>query len=114
MKASKWGFIDTCEMLLKHGAKINENCRYMTALSSSCFNDTVELTRLLIAHKANIHFPGPYSSALISCARLGSYECAKELIKAGVKVHGRMKNGKSAVDIARENGHMEIVTLLAR
>ncbi|XP_018574227.1 ankyrin repeat domain-containing protein 17-like [Anoplophora glabripennis] len=114
MKSSKWGFIATCETLLKHGANISKNCRYITALSSSCFNDTVELTRLLIAYKANIHYPGPYSSALISCAKLGSYECAKELIKAGVKVHAKMRNGKAAVDFARDNGHMELVSLLSR
>lgn len=114
MKASKWGFTKTCETLLKHGANINQFNRYMTALSSSCYNDTVELTKLLIAHKADIHFPGPYSSALIACARLGSYECAKELIKAGVKVHGKMKNGKSAADIARENGHRELAALLSK
>lgn len=114
MKASKWGFSETCEMLLKNGADINLSNRYMTALSCSCFNDMVELTRLLIRYGANVNFPGPYSSNLIACGKLGSYECAKELIKAGAKVSGRLKDGKCAADFAKEKGYTELAELLSK
>lgn len=113
LKASKWGFKETCELLLKNGADVNIFSKHMTALSSSCFNNFSELTKLLIAKGANVNFPGPYSSALIECAKRGSLESAKELIKAGVNVNARIRNGKRAVEFAIENGHLDLAKLLS-
>lgn len=112
IKASKWGFKETCELLIQNGANVNAFSKHMTALSSSCVNNAAELTRLLIAKGANVNFPN-HSSALIECAVWGSVECARELIKAGVNVNARMRNGNSAVGIAIERGHMDLARLLS-
>lgn len=48
---------------------------------------------------------------LIAAAQEGKLDEVKALIEAGADVNAA-KNGKTALDIARENGHVAVVELL--
>jgi len=52
------------------------------------------------------------SEALIEAARKGDLKQVQELLDKGANVSARMDKGKTALKIAQEDGHAEIVELL--
>ncbi|KAJ8957820.1 hypothetical protein NQ318_001816 [Aromia moschata] len=111
MRTCKWGFLDTCKILLEAGADLNQPTPTgQTALQYSSVNYP-EVTKLLITFGADVNYPGPYSNALFHCAKTGNVECARELLEAGASATG-LRNGRSALDVARQYNNAAMLEFL--
>ncbi len=100
--------IEIIKELVKSGATINK-CRneYVIILASRCYQP--EIVKLLLDAGAIIDPKILGKSALIETNNL---EIAKMLLEAYIDPKFKDKNGKTALDMALENGKFELVELL--
>jgi ankyrin repeat protein len=112
------------EILLAHGADINRPAanRFANApLQVALLTRQTEVVRVLIAHGADVRFKQSENvTALHEAAQSGDVESAKLLLEAGADPNVRTgvlddgSSGLTALDIAKREGHADVVALLAR
>jgi ankyrin repeat protein len=110
---------DVLSYLLNHGAKVNKPAKWdITPLGRAAFLGATAGIKVLLAHGANInHVDGNGDTPLMSAAGEGHVQAVQALIQGGANVnlrtwhHGAGKK-LSALQIAQQAGHAEVVRLL--
>jgi hypothetical protein len=117
MTACQNGEEETVELLLKKGgADANvQDQEGDTALVYACHNGELGCVKLLVEHKANLDLAAQNGwTALFYCCAEGEHSCAQFLVEHGAdtRIKAGGKSGKTAVDIASENGFDSLVRLI--
>ncbi len=101
--------------LLERGADVDARDRYgQTALMLAAHAGHQEVVEILIAHQANLNITAKFGlSALMLAIVAGHWSVARVLAKAGTNLFLRGTGapgfvGKTAYDLARERGMMEL------
>ena len=126
VEAAKFGQTDACKLLLELGANIQDGHNFrMTPLHETAYHGRLETARFLIAEGADLNATNNMGGTALHVAvsraggpnkgvRAGAAEVAKLLIAKGASQALKSKNGKTPLDIARENNLKELVTLLEK
>jgi len=104
-----------CKLLLDHKVNVNEPCYSTgaTALSYAASKGDVELTRLLLDAKANVHATSKEGrSVLLFAALKGHTDAIALLLDAKADVHAADEAGRTALMEAVNSGRAEAVGLL--
>jgi ankyrin repeat protein len=114
--ASRNGYKDIVELLLKYKADINIKNKFgNTALIYALRNGYKEIVELLLKYKADVNIKDNYgSTALILASYNGHIEIVELLLKHGADVNIQNLSGNTALILASYNEHKEIVELLKR
>ena len=126
--ASKNGHKDIVEYLIINGAKINKRSKSEgeTALMVAAKNGHIDVVKILLLHKADINYVTKPNyeyklfyeddkggaSALILASENGQTEMLKFLVEKGADINIEDKNGRTAISVAKEKEHNEIVNIL--
>ncbi|KAL5509789.1 hypothetical protein EMCRGX_G005215 [Ephydatia muelleri] len=113
--ASFSGHLDVVETLMEAGANINQATKYNATplyAASEEGHDHVVQTLLRAGADVNIVTSDDGWSPLITASFYGHTAIVKTLIKAGVNVNHANKDGETALDLAVEKGHKEIIEVL--
>lgn len=106
---------ETAKYLISHGANVNNPATTgLTPLYMAVQNKNHKLADMLIKNSAYIEASHPESGAtpLYLASHLGDLASAAILLMAGASKEVKV-GGKTPMQIAAENGHMEVVKLLA-
>jgi ankyrin repeat protein len=114
MWAARRNHADEVEWLLAHGADLEARSGYGTALGATLsVGDAADMVRLLLAHGADPNGCAQNGYTPLMCAATdGDAASAGMLIRAGARVDVRDRDGNTALALARELGHDEVVRLL--
>ena len=106
-----FGHIEIARLLVEGGAEVDApstNAIRVSPLHSAVAGGKPELVDLLLSHGAA---PDPVefleATPLHSAAASGNVEMVESLLKAGADRGRRTKDGKTAAELARQNGHDE-------
>ena len=112
-KASRFGFIEFVEMLLKNGANM-EDGDHATALMTASWHGHLKIARMLLDKGANVNAADKwYETALSSASTNGHNDLVKMLLKEGADVNAKNNAGNvAALRSAIGRGHTETVKLL--
>jgi len=110
--ASSVGYVEISRLLVQEGADVNfRSLEGWTPLNIASVNGHLDVVRLLIDNGADLDFPNDKGQApLHSAARNGHLDIVKLLLKSGT---GFGDNGKMALDLAFDNGKLEVVNFLS-
>ena len=86
----------------------------LTTLRFVVEKGNIQMTKLLLAHKANPNLKSDDGSPLHVATKLGHHEIVLDLLKNGAKVNLKTKKGESALHLASENGYVETVIELIK
>jgi len=109
--AAKLNHLDAVKVLLAAGSTIQLADALINAVS---FPDRVALVRKLLEEGApsNSYTTGSGDTALHFAASKGNFDACKLLVEFGAKLNTLTAAGKSAVELASENSHKEVVDFL--
>lgn len=97
---------------LKQDASLDAGCSRKCPKCSNPIEDTATFCKFCGEEFTPNKFDIKNGQLLIDAAKSGDFETAFNLIRDGVAAHQIDLNGRTAVDIARENRRMRIVELL--
>lgn len=83
----------------------------------ACENGNLEKVKTLIKQGVNINrqnFRSYNSTALMEACLYNQKEVVKELLKNGADLSRKNKQNKTALDIAREKGHTNLIGVLEK
>jgi len=112
-----FGHEEIARQLVAAGADVNRpsrNAIRVSPLHSAVESGSLPLLDLLLEHGANpdaVEFL--QATPLHSAAARGSKEMVERLLKAGADPKRKTKDGKTAVDLARQYGHEELAVWIA-
>ena len=109
------GHLEVVQYLVAHGADINAaatNGSGYNALTGAVTSGHAAVVQWLLEHgaNANYRYAGNYSPLLTAAAN-GRLDIAKLLLAHGADPHAATNDAKSALDLARERNHPEVVAL---
>jgi ankyrin repeat protein len=113
-----FGHVEIARLLVAAGADVNrasKNAFRVAPLHSAVASGRVELVDLLLSHGAKpdaVEFLE--ATPLHSAAASGNREMVEKLLAAGADRRRKTKDGKTAVELARQAGHPEIGELLEK
>ena len=113
--ASSQNEVEMATLLLRRGADPNiATDEKVTPLSLAAYHGHTEMVRLLIRAGANVNAAETrYGfTPLASAAQYGHAEVVKLLLDAGADPTVRLKNGMTAMRLARDHGRTEVVKIL--
>lgn len=113
--AVRHGALDTVEILLKAGAKVDRRTPgySKTALFQAAFGGNVPVARMLVEHDADVNAVDDSGNNALREAILGKRPRMVEyLLKVGCDPGRANKQGETMIDIAEEYGTPEIKRLL--
>lgn len=115
MHACRVGNLSAARMLLEAHAEVNARDKFGCAsLSAAIVNDNVELVKLLLSYGADLHAVDLWGeNALMLAVRCNRKAIVDVLLKAGAERLMRNKYGQDARAIARMQGDLELVKLVA-
>jgi ankyrin repeat protein len=114
-KTARSGHAQIIEALLEAKSDANERRLFATsALMTASNYGHVKVVQALIGAGAEVDFSQDRSdeTPLMVASSLGHLQIAQELLHAGADRSLKNKNGQTALDLAREHGHLEVVDLL--
>jgi ankyrin repeat protein len=116
MEAAEKGHVEIAQMLLDHGAAVDEKTdNGTTALMITTMLGHKKIVELLINCGADVNAKAEYGwTALMSAAKEGHTEIVKLLVDAGADSSLRNTNGISALNLAEKYGHKETADLLKK
>lgn len=111
-RASKWGDLEVMELLINHGASVNEKTLEMTPLRLS-MNIDIETAKFLLKKGAlvNERYRNGYT-LLIDASMVGNVQGARLLLENGAYINKKDKEGKTALAHASEKDKVDVVKLL--
>ncbi len=116
INAAKESDIEKIKELIKQDIDINTcDSRGYTAMLWAAQKGNIDIVNLLIKNGANIeakHEASRGYTPLIVAAINNHIEVAKMLIEHGANINSKNNNGNTALSVANEKGHTEIVELL--
>ncbi|MBO2011134.1 ankyrin repeat domain-containing protein [Hymenobacter negativus] len=106
------------ETLLAAGANPNAVVEIVpgfatTYLITAASNNSLDLVKLLLKHKAQVNQPDAFkATALMAAAGKGNKEMVALLLASGADARAKDDDGKDALALAKEGGNAEIIKLL--
>ncbi|SFP87609.1 ankyrin repeat domain-containing protein [Hymenobacter arizonensis] len=106
------------ETLLSAGANPNAPIEIVpgfatTYLITAASNNSLDLVKLLLKHKAQVNQADAFkSTALMAAASKGNKAMVEVLLANGADVRAKDEDGKDALALARENGSAEVIALM--
>ncbi|KAG9490171.1 hypothetical protein GDO78_005842 [Eleutherodactylus coqui] len=113
-RASEENIVKCVELLLSRNADPNVCCRKnMTALMLAASEGHTQVVTLLVAHGADLNAQDQNGfTGLTWAARSGHKNTVLKMIELGADVRVTTKTGNTAADLARENNHLEVFSIL--
>jgi len=108
----------TAETLLAAGANPNAAIEVVPGFPTTCLitaasNNSLDLVKLLLKHKAQVNqADGFKSTALMAAAGKGNKAMVELLLASGADAKAKDDDGKDALAMAKESGNSEVVALL--
>jgi ankyrin repeat protein len=115
--AVRHGYVDVAETLVTLGAPVDRTDARITPLVKAVLGDQVEMARFLIAKGAGVnHVDGNGMTPLLYAASIdfGSPAMIDMLLKAGARTDMKTKEGKTALELARQYHHTHLIPSLER
>jgi len=115
--AVRHGYLDVAETLVKLGAPVDRTDARITPLVKAVLGDQVEMAKFLISKGADVnHVDGNGMTPLLYAASIdfGSSAMIDMLLKAGARTDMKTKEGKTALDLARQYHHTHLIPSLER
>ena len=113
--AVRHGYLDVAETLVKLGAPVDRTDARITPLVKAVLGDQVEMAKFLIAKGADVnHVDGNGMTPLLYAASIdfGSPAMIDMLLRAGARTDMKTKQGKTALELAREYKHTHLIPAL--
>ena len=115
--AVRHGYLDVAETLVTLGAPVDRTDARITPLVKAVLGDQVEMAKFLISKGADVnHVDGNGMTPLLYAASIdfGSPAMIDMLLKAGARTDMTTKQGKTALELARQYKHMHLIPSLER
>jgi hypothetical protein len=115
--AVRHGYLDVADTLVKLGAPVDRTDARITPLVKAVLGDQVEMAKFLIAKGAGVnHVDGNGMTPLLYAASIdfGSPAMIDMLLKAGARTDMKTKEGKTALELARQYNHTHLIPSLER
>src|SRR5215470_2555049 len=115
--AVRHGYLDVADTLVKLGAPVDRTDARITPLVKAVLGDQVEMAKFLISKGAAVnHVDGNGMTPLLYAASIdfGSPAMIDMLLKAGARTDMKTKEGKTALDLARQYKHTHLIPSLER
>ncbi len=109
------GYLDVARVLVELGAPVDRTDARITPLVKAVLGDQVEMARFLISKGAGVnHVDGNGMTPLLYAASIdfGSSAMIDMLLKAGARTDMKTKDGKTALDLARQYKHTHLIASL--
>ena len=113
--AVRHGYLDVARVLVDLGAPVDRTDLRITPLVKAVLGDQVEMARFLIARGADVnHIDTNGMTALLYAASIdfGSPAMIDMLLKAGARTDMKTKDGKTALELARQYKHTHLIPSL--
>jgi len=113
--AVRHGYLDVAEVLVKLGAPVDRTDARITPLVKAVLGDQVEMAKFLIAKGAGVnHVDGNGMTPLLYAASIdfGTPAMIDMLLKAGARTDMKTKEGKTALELARQYHHTHLIPSL--
>lgn len=111
--AADQGHLEAVRLLLDHGVNPNGYAEFgKTALDYAVSHDYEEIARLLLRRGANVNAQCEFGTPLYFAVDAGAIRCVCLLIEHGADIRDRDYDGRTALALARANGHEDLATLL--
>ena len=113
--AVRHGYLDVADTLVKLGAPVDRTDARITPLVKAVLGDQVEMARFLISKGADVnHVDGNGMTPLLYASSIdfGSPAMIDMLLKAGARTDMKTKEGKTALDLARQYKHTHLIPAL--
>ena len=110
------GNTDSALLLIKNGAEVNSrSSEGFTASFVAAQEGNLPVLEALVAAGANLEVPGGSSemTPLLIAANEGELEIVKYLKTNGANMKAKDADEKTALDLARENGFIDIINMLS-
>jgi ankyrin repeat protein len=114
--AVRHGYLDVADTLVKLGAPVDRTDARITPLVKAVLGDQVEMAKFLIAKGADVnHVDGNGMTPLLYAASIdfGSPAMIDMLLKAGARTEMKTKEGKTALELARQYHHTHLIPSLS-
>lgn len=107
------------ELLLKLGADPNYNrngeLNIRSVLTIAVTNENLEIVKLLVANKADIHWRDFFGiTAVIYAAGLGNMDIVKFLIANGASIHDVDKSGITVLGAAKQSKNEKLIAYIEK
>ena len=112
MLAAGEGHLDTVQLLVSKGAKVNEEGGGSRALEEAAAEGHNDVVQFLLDHHADLSLAGGRLSPLQEAARHGQSETVKLLLAHGAKVDEGLDAGWSALLYAAQGGDLGMLQVL--
>jgi ankyrin repeat protein len=109
-------YLDVANVLVQLGAPVDRTDARITPLVKAVLGDQVEMARFLISKGADVnHVDGNGMTPLLYAASIdfGSSAMIDMLLKAGARTDMKTKEGKTALELARQYKHTHLIPSLA-
>jgi ankyrin repeat protein len=113
--AVRHGYLDVARVLVDLGAPVDRTDLRITPLVKAVLGDQVEMARFLISRGADVnHVDTNGMTALLYAASIdfGSPAMIDMLLKAGARADMKTKQGKTALELARQYKHTHLIPSL--
>jgi len=114
--AVRHAYLDVAETLVRLGAPVDRTDARITPLVKAVLGDQVEMAKFLIAKGADVnHVDGNGMTPLLYAASIdfGTPAMIDMLLKAGARTDMKTKQGKTALELAREYKHTHLIPSLS-
>ncbi|XP_046562245.1 ankyrin repeat domain-containing protein 50-like [Haliotis rubra] len=112
MTAGEWGTKQMVELLVKHGADLSHRAALGgNILNLACRRGKIEVVKYVLSlNTVDINTRGfKKRTPVMIAAAHGHKEAVELLVKNDADLSLRDSNGKNVIDLAREEGHLEVV-----
>ncbi len=115
--AVRHGYLDVADVLVKLGAPVDRTDARITPLVKAVLGDQVEMAKFLISKGADVnHVDGNGMTPLLYAASIdfGTPAMIDMLLRAGARTDMKTKEGKTALELARQYKHTHLIPSLER